>query len=365
MKINKTKLIISSLIILLPMLVGLILWNVLPEVMDTHWGISGEVDGRGGKIVPVVVLPLIMLAAHLTCVLVTTKERSNKNQTAKALGMLYWICPGLSLYTSALIYALNFGIKFNASVITFIPMGVLFIAMGNYMPKCRQNRTLGIKIRWTLHSEENWNATHRMAGKVWVAGGIVLLLAAFIPYDWVVAVMISVLFAMIIIPVAYSYWFYKRALGQGKIEKAEPMSKHYGKKTMIAVRVAVGAIVVFVVIILFMGKVTMQYLDNGIEVRATLWGSRTVEYDEIDKVVLANSNKAGLKLNGVNSLRYNAGIFENSDFGQHDRYAYTKAANSVVIYELDGDVIIISLETDEENAALYSTLTDKTGGDKQ
>ena len=79
MKINKTKIIISSLIILLPMLVGLILWNLLPDVMDTHWGISGQVDGRGGKIIPVIVLPLIMLVTHLTCMLITIKENSNKN----------------------------------------------------------------------------------------------------------------------------------------------------------------------------------------------------------------------------------------------------------------------------------------------
>ena len=365
MKINKTKLIISLFIILLPMLVGLILWNVLPDVMDTHWGISGQVDGRGGKIVPVIVLPLIMLITHLICMLITVKDNSNKNQTSKALGIIYWICPGLSLYTSAIIYALNFGLKFNAAVITFIPIGILFIAVGNYMPKCRRNLTLGVKLSWTLSSEANWNATHRLAGKVWVAGGVVLLLAAFIPYEWVLTVMFSVIAVMVIVPTVYSYLFYKRELAQGKTEKVQPMSRHYGKKTMIAVRVTVGAILVFVVIVLFMGSVSVEYLNDGIKVKATLWGSRTIEYTDIDNVEYKNTNKAGAKLNGVNSLRYNAGIFQNTALGMHDRYAYTKADSSVVIYELDGDIIVISLTTDEQNRELYDTLLAQIGGGKQ
>ena len=44
---NKRLLIITSLVPLLPMLVGLILWNRLPERMATHWGINGQVDGYG------------------------------------------------------------------------------------------------------------------------------------------------------------------------------------------------------------------------------------------------------------------------------------------------------------------------------
>lgn len=48
-------------------------------------------------------------------------------------------------------------------------LGLLFLWVGNYFPKLRRNRTLGIKVSWTLGNEENWNRTHRFAGKVWVA----------------------------------------------------------------------------------------------------------------------------------------------------------------------------------------------------
>ena len=365
MKINKTKLIISSIIILLPMLVGLILWNFLPEVMDTHWGISGEVDGRGGKIIPVLVLPLFMLVVHLLCMFATHKLGGNKNQSPKAVGFVYWICPVLSIYSSAFIYALNMGLEINPTAVTFVLMGVLFVVIGNYMPKIRQNLTLGIKLKWTLSSEANWNATHRFAGKVWTAIGLIMLLGIFVPFDWIVFVLIPVIALVVIIPTVYSYRFYKRELEAGKAEKAAPLTKYYGKKVRL---ISIAALIVILGVttwIMLSGSVSITCLDDGLTVKATLWGSRHIEYEDVDRVELADSNKAGAKINGVNTARINAGWFENSDFGRHDRYAYTKAANSVVIYELDGDVIIISLETDEENAALYSTLTDKIGGDKQ
>lgn len=84
-------------------------------------------------------------------------------------------------------------------------MGVLFIIIGNLLPKMRQSTTMGIKLPWTLHSEENWNKTHRFSGKLWVAGGIVILATAFLGSFWI---LIAVLLVMVIIPTLYSYLLY-------------------------------------------------------------------------------------------------------------------------------------------------------------
>ena len=365
MKINKTKLIITSLIILLPMLVGLILWNVLPELMDTHWGASGQVDGRGGKGIAVFVLPLVMLITHLLCMFATHRLGGNENQSPKALNIIYWICPVLSVYCSAFIYAVNLGVKLNVSAITFVLLGVTFIVIGNYMPKMRRNPTLGIKLKWTLSSEANWNATHRFAGKLWTAVGVVMLFGIFIPLDWMIIFLIFIITLAVIVPTVYSYRFYKRELSEGKTEKAEPVTKHYSTKTKVISGILLAAVLVFTAWIMLSGNVSLTYFDEGIEVRATLWGSRTIKYEDIDSVELADTNKAGAKINGVNTARINAGWFENSDFGHHDRYAYTKADSSVVIYELDGDIIVISLSTDEENREMYDTILTGIGGGKQ
>ncbi len=66
-KKNIWRLLISSVIILLPIVAGLLLWNSLPERIATHWGADGKADGWSGKTFTVFALPLIMLALHCVC----------------------------------------------------------------------------------------------------------------------------------------------------------------------------------------------------------------------------------------------------------------------------------------------------------
>ena len=92
----------------------------------------------------------------------------------------------------------------------------MFILIGNYLPKCKQNHTIGIKIPWTLNSEENWNATHRFSGKVWVICGILILFSIFLPTNFAAYAMIAVAAVMVALPIIYSYNYYKRQEGSGK-----------------------------------------------------------------------------------------------------------------------------------------------------
>lgn len=89
-------------------------------------------------------------------------------------------------------------------------LGVMFIFIGNYLPKVKQNRTLGIKISWTLNNEENWNKTHRFGGKVWVVGGLIMLFSVFLPLTAMVWIMVCVIAVMVIVPIVYSYYIYKQ-----------------------------------------------------------------------------------------------------------------------------------------------------------
>ena len=76
------------------------------------------------------------------------------------------------------------GKEMNPALIVSLLLGFMFIIIGNYLPKCKQNFTLGIKIKWTLENEENWNKTHRFAGKVWFIGGFIMLLTAFLTIEY-------------------------------------------------------------------------------------------------------------------------------------------------------------------------------------
>ena len=101
----------------------------------------------------------------------------------------------------------------NIPVHIIIPalVGVLILVCGNYLPKNRQNYTVGIKLPWTLHSEENWNKTHRMAGFLWMIGGAIIIIISFFQFINIAIVLVIVII-LTIVPIIYSYILYRREL---------------------------------------------------------------------------------------------------------------------------------------------------------
>ena len=208
-KKNLKVLIITSIIILLPMLAGLILWNRLPEQVPFHWNAAGEIDGWASKPVAVFVPSAVMLALQWLCMLVTSADPKKQNHPEKVMHLVLWLIPLLTVFISALMYATALGGSVRVEVLMPILLGVVFIAIGNYMPKCKQNYTIGIKIPWTLASEENWNRTHRLAGWVWVGGGIVMMLSGLFNAFWVTMIVVAV---MVLVPFIYSYILHKNGI---------------------------------------------------------------------------------------------------------------------------------------------------------
>lgn len=209
-KKNLKKLIISSVLILLPTLVGLLLWNQLPDQVAAHWGVDGQPDGWAGKSMAVFGMPLFLVAMQWLCVFVTAADPKNKNQTQKAFTMVLWIIPAISFLCSGMIYSTALGMEPNVNMLMPIAMGILFMFLGNYLPKCKCNHTIGIKLPWTMNNEENWNATHRFGGKVWVLGGFLMMGCGFLPGYWSVAGFFVVLMVAAAMPCVYSYLYYRK-----------------------------------------------------------------------------------------------------------------------------------------------------------
>ena len=202
--------ILTSLLTLLPIVAGLILWNRLPEQMPTHWGMDGQVDGWSGKVFGIFGLPLILLAVHWLCALATFyADPKKQNHSDKILHLVLWITPVLSLLLHSFVYAAALGMAVDMNMMMPIFFGLLFTVIGNYLPKCKQNYTVGIKIPWTLDSEENWNKTHRFAGILWVIGGLTVLVLGFFGAVWVY---IPIMIAMTIVPVVYSFLLYRKGI---------------------------------------------------------------------------------------------------------------------------------------------------------
>lgn len=210
LKENKWKIILSTLGTLIPMVAGAILWSMLPDKLPVHWDPSGEIDGWASKGFAVFGIPGIMAALNLVCSLATGLDHKNKNQSKKVFGLIFWIVPVMSVLLGVIVYLTALGVSISAPNVIIAVLGVLFAFIGNYLPKSKLNYTIGIKIIWTLESEANWLATHRFAGKVWMVGGIVLALSAFAPVTALVWITVAVLVLMTIIPLVYSYLYFRR-----------------------------------------------------------------------------------------------------------------------------------------------------------
>lgn len=208
-KKNLKTLIITSIVILLPILAGVILWNQLPDPMPTHWNAAGEIDGWSSKPFAVFGLPLILLAAQWLCVLATTTDPKRQNHSEKIYHLVFWIMPVLSIVLNAVTYLTVLGVGVRMEMVMPIFMGLLFVIIGNYLPKCKQSYTIGIKIPWTLNNEENWNKTHRLAGWVWVIGGFAIMLTGF--FGGFVAFFVITL-VMVLVPTIYSYLLHRKGL---------------------------------------------------------------------------------------------------------------------------------------------------------
>ena len=215
-KKNKGKLILTSIIILIPIVIGLILWNKLPEKLPTHWNAEGVVDGWSSKGFAVFGLPTFLFVVHWICLLGSSADPKNKNYSEKLLQLVFWICPVISVLLGVIIYGTALGMEFEVDTIMLVLVGLVFIVIGNYMPKCKQNYTMGIKLPWTLNDEENWNKTHRMAGKLWVITGFLVMLCILAPTSVMVAIFIVTLFMAIIIPTVYSYLLYRNKRESGE-----------------------------------------------------------------------------------------------------------------------------------------------------
>ena len=206
-KKNLPKLIITSLVTLVPIIIGLILWNKLPDQVPVHWDINGNVDDYTTKAQAVFLMPLVLVAFHWICVIGTSLDPKKQNINDKMFTLVLWIIPIISLLCNSLVYATALGHKVSVEIIMPLFMGALFVIIGNYLPKCKQSYTMGIKLPWTLDDEENWNKTHRLAGFLWVIGGVVIMATAFLGVFWFLFV---ALIPMVFIPFIYSYLLYKK-----------------------------------------------------------------------------------------------------------------------------------------------------------
>ena len=360
-KENKKKLIISSAVILLPILLGLLIWDQLPDVMATHWGVDSKPDGWTTKAFAVFGMPFLLLGMHWLCLWLTALDKRHTNQNAKATAMTFWIFPMVSLFSSALMYNIALGNNPNIASVVFIMLGLIFVLIGNYLPKTKMNYMLGIKVVWALRNEENWNATHRFGGKVWFMGGILMMLAGFFPAKFAAAVMLPLVLLVAFVPAFYSYCYYKKMCQEGRGYSLKMPETDKTVKSIYRVSTVIVVIILILVAnIIFCGDITCSFHETGFTIETDRYDNLTVDYDTIESIELRHESIPGTRTFGFGSARLLLGVFENEEFGMYTRYTYVKSKAAIVIHA-SNKVLVLAAKTAEETEAIYTALLSKIG----
>ena len=331
---HKGQLILSSLVTLLPALAG--------------WRLAWEAAA--------------MLAAHWLVLLITFSDRRNReNQSRKAVRLIFWIMPAVSLLTGGVTALLQRGVQSTSTLSTAMAMGfgLLFIVLGNYMPKFRQNSFMGIRVKWTLESEANWNATHRMGGKVWVAGGFACLAGAMLPIQAMGVVFPVVLVTVALAPIVYSYYYSKT---QPAAEKTVSAPLPLWQKR--AARLIVAAVAVIAVWAFLAGSAKIVYDDASFTVEASGWQDLTLSYSDIaavDYLPAEEVPEGGIRTYGLGNLQVSFGHFSNEAYGDYIRYTYDSCRDCVRLTTAGGRTVLLNGPDQAATRAIFDQLKARTG----
>lgn len=331
---HKGQLILSSLVTLLPGLAG--------------WRLAWEAAA--------------FLLGHWLVLLVVFSDRRNRDrQSKKAIRLILWVMPFLSLLAGGVTVLLQRGIQSASagSAVMAMGFGLLFIVVGNYMPKIRQNSFMGIRVKWTLENEANWNASHRFGGKIWVAGGFACLAGAMLPVKAMGAVFPVVLVTVALAPIVYSYYYSKT---QPAAEKTVSAPLPLWQKR--AARLIVAAVAVIAVWVFLAGSAKIVYEDASFTVEASGWQDLTLSYSDIaavDYLPAEEVPEGGIRTYGLGNLRVSFGHFSNEAYGDYIRYTYDSCRDCVRLTTAGGRTVLLNGPDQAATRAIFDQLKERTG----
>lgn len=198
--------------VLLPFIYLAYLWNSLPKIVPIHWNYKGEIDDWGTKYS---LIGLLFLLPVFTYVLMLVIPKVDPKKRIEFMGGKYYqikfvLVIFMSVLALYIIHSSN-SQTLSSPSIAFVLIGFLFMALGNYFKVINQNYFLGIKTPWTLESEEVWKLTHILAGKLWIGGGLLIVIFSLVlPEDVNFYIFISSTTIISIVPIVYSYLVYKK-----------------------------------------------------------------------------------------------------------------------------------------------------------
>ncbi|WP_228307539.1 SdpI family protein [Priestia sp. J2] len=201
-------------ITLLTLLAWLIALPHLPATMPIHWGANGEADGFATKINAMILTVGIMVLIYFVIAFVPRIDprKENYKYFSKTYNILLNAVLLLFFFVNMSTILQGLGYNVPVSYIAPIMAGLVFIIIGNYLQRVRSNYFMGIRTPWTLSNENVWKKTHRLSGKIFFIGGLLILISAFLPDGYKSVIMWGSIVLCVAIPYLYSYLAYKKEM---------------------------------------------------------------------------------------------------------------------------------------------------------
>jgi len=210
------RLLLAILILLIPFAYAAYLFPDLPVQIPTHFGIDGKPDDWGSSS-SIFAAPGILCGVGLGLFILfqnLSKFDPKMQQTPENAHIFrdlsYGLVGFLSILSIFIVHAsANPGFRIDHYLLSFI--GLSFAGFGKYMPKLQPNYFAGFRLPWTLEDPNNWKYTHQIAGTFWLYGGLLqALICSVSPAKWSIMFFLGSLFVIVIIPIYFSYTFYRK-----------------------------------------------------------------------------------------------------------------------------------------------------------
>ena len=194
------------------------IWNDLPEKVPMHYNLKGVVDRYGNKtellillgVVTVINIGVYFLLANINRI--DPKKKYSEENLPRMKQLAFAVSIFISAIACFILYSCQHdGMKLNPKFIV-VGIGLLFAVIGNYFYTIKPNYFAGLRTPWALESEENWRLTHKLGGKLWFAGGLLLaIVGLFLNNTALFIVLMLTILIMVAVPIVYSYRLYAKA----------------------------------------------------------------------------------------------------------------------------------------------------------
>jgi uncharacterized membrane protein len=203
------------IMVVLSWVITLVSYKFVPDKIPLHWNVYGQIDNWGNKFPGIFIFPGIILFVVILMKVVPAIDprKANYERFIGAYqGFQVGVVAVLLSLNLIVLYASAINTQIEVDFIVKLLVGILFVILGNLMPKIKNNYFVGIRTPWTIASEDVWFKTHRLAGFIWFAGGILMTMLAFIKGVVSAGAYFSVIAVVALVPVIYSYIYYKKNL---------------------------------------------------------------------------------------------------------------------------------------------------------